>query len=242
MSRRRCRTRPTSQALSSQLQWIPLPALCVGVFIAAHGQSAGGRAELTTSSLKEAHDINACVDVVASIFRKLEAQCPEVFRMASQFESTAAQDVVFPFTRVCCECKGTLYPTGRLLSLHCTTTKPGARKASAKEAMCRRCDLCFAGHWFYRRTPNARAITTLRLAVVPSKQHTFLIPFANMTGALACEGRDLLLLTGLLHHCRGSFRAAMETFNAMRSPMASPMTLDVVMNTCTWNACGSLGR
>ena len=106
------------------------------------------------------------------------------------------------------------------------TMSAKAKKANASEHCCTQCGAYFLAHWRYirkSRKEGSKPVESLKLIRKPNRGEMFLVPTAGMHGAFACKVEDLCLISGMLHHARGSFHAAVETFaDVQGSPNGAP--------------------
>lgn len=191
----------------------PLPAHCVGVLITAYnGQAVSNRIKVAKAALLTVHGIDVPPDDLHFVFEKLEMCCPQMLRGVPAAEGHTPE--VWPSMAACPKCRGPFSSHRREIPLHLYSQLQGKEKATAIELHCCSCDTFCLGHWSFKRQNRKKGVTPIIDLELQNPQNAchFILPTPGLHSAHGCSQHDLRLVTGVLHHARGSFHAAKEIF------------------------------
>lgn len=195
----------------------PLPAHCLGVLLTANTRfPPKARASVAQRALKDVHGLEVTETDVAFVFDKLESHLPAILKGVPNTYQGPLR--VCPAVSSCPTCKTVFGIHARKVPVDLYSSAHGRSEGIAEEHHCDSCGKFFLGHWSYTRKSTREGdspIAEYRLAGPILEEEFFLLPNNSMHKAAACSQRDLKLLTGVLHHARGSFHAAGEIFADM---------------------------
>ena len=163
-------------------------------------------------ALEEVHGIAASEEDISFVFEKLEAGKPELLRGVPA--GIVEPPVLWPCSASCNRCKQPLGAHRRPVKVTFLSSDSGKSQGVAMEMRCDVCASYFLGPWSYMRHDRrcGPAISDLSLLGAPDACATFVLPTPGLAAAYACSVQDLKLISGTLHHARGSFQAASEVF------------------------------
>ncbi len=191
----------------------PLPPEHLGVITTVHNKySSQVRPAMARDAIKIVHGIEVAEEDLKFVYGKLDTYCPALLRGVPA--NLAEPLEIWPSVTSCPYCGRGLGSHCRRGSLTAYGSTSGGTHGTAIEQHCDACSLFFMGQWSYRRHDKrceGAAASQFRY-VAKDVGETFLLPTKDAKKAHACTAQDLRLVSGTLHHARGSFTAAADIF------------------------------
>ena len=203
---------PSSNLIGLAME--PLPPYCIGVMVGvAANYPSHIRAGVAADEIQKLHGIHVTQDDVQFVYQKIEAEIPSILKT---LPSPMIKEITLgPISTYCIECEVPYSGEGNAMQLIVLSSSIGKRNGIAVEHRCTACGLCSVGHWTYRRQDKRAGVTPvkdLKLGYGYANDEYFCLVQGSGNCITACPIPNMRLVTGILLHARGSFRAAWDTF------------------------------